>query len=509
MGEYSYNNKRIAKNTLLLYFRMFLLMLISLYTSRVVLEALGVIDYGIYNVIAGFVAIFSTLNSSMSTALGRFLTIEIGKGNLDGLKTVFSTSIAIQTFFSMLVIILGETIGLWFLNNILDIPNDRMTAANWCYQLSLISFVVGLLSIPYNAIIFAHEKMTIFAYVSLIEAMGKLSIAFGITFCSCDKLILWGIMSAVLTCIIRWIYSWYCKLQFDEAKASMRFSKDVFFRIYGFAGWNYLGIVSTMIRIHGISLLMNVFFGPTINTARALAAKVESAMYQFVSNFSIAYNPQIIKLYARGDYQKMHLLICQSSKLSFFLFFIISLPVLFETETVLSLWLKEVPVFTSLFLKLTILFSLFRSLSHPLITAVNATGKIKWYQISLNSISYVLIFPMVYIFFRLGYSHYWAYIMCIIMEFMSLLIRMYWANKLTKLGIYAYVRFVFIRVLIVLIITLGLLHYISFVLQDLSLKSLIMIILTIATTSLTVLFCGLSRKERAFVLEMVTNQIKR
>ncbi len=495
---------RIAKNTMYLYIRMLLLMMINLYASRVILDSLGIEDYGIYNVVAGFIAMFSMLSHSMSTAFGRFLTFEIGKGNNERLKTIFSTSVSIQSILSFIVIILGETMGLWILNDILVIPEERFFAANCCYQLTLLSFIIGLLSVPFNATIIAHERMAIFAYISLIEGIGRLAIALLIAHSSLDRLVFFALCTVILSLVVRLLYGIYCKRHFEEANTKMLFKKDIILGIFGFAGWNYLGIASTMIRIHGVTLLINIFFGPAINAARALATKVETVMYQFVTNFSTAFNPQIIKLYASEDKEKMHQLIFMASKFSFFLFLVISIPVFFETDFILSVWLKDVPMLTSLFLKLTIVFSLLRSLSIPLITAVNATGQIKKYQISLNAVSLSVIFPVTYFLYHYGQEAYWGYIVCLFVEIILLSMRVYWCKNLCEMPLEMYLSAVVKKCVLVLMSSI----FLSIIIDD-NFSSIISIVLIICITLVVVCTIGLTHRERTYLQKHCLGYIKR
>jgi len=501
-------NKRIAKNTMFLYFRMLMLMLISLYTSRVVLEALGVVDYGVYNVVGGFVAMFAMFSSSMTTAFGRYITIEIGKGNAERLRTVFSTAKAIQLVLSLVVIVVAETLGLWVVNEVLVIPPERMMAANWCYQLSLLSFIVGLFVVPYHATIIAHEQMSVFAYVSLFEGAGKLAIALCIAKYGGDRLILFAVLAAALTWVVRWINRWYCRKHYQEALAEIKFRKDIFNEIFQFAGWNYLGIMSSMIRIHGISLLMNVFFGPAVNAARGLAAKAESAMYQFVTNFSTAFSPQIIKLYAKGENPELFQLICRASKMCFLLFLLISLPVLFETKAILGIWLKDVPAYTELFLKLTIVYSLIRSLSLPLITAINASGKIKWYQISLNMVSLAIVFPVTYLLYKIGYEPFWGYVICVFVEVNLLVIRLYYARSLIGFRISLFFKNVLTASLSVTILSVTTLSLFKPCFDEFFFYPALSVSLTIALVGLNIFVIGLDSEEKKTLIHFIINLVR-
>ena len=381
MADYSKNNKRIAKNTILLYARMLMLMLISLYTSRVNLQALGVADFGIYNVVGGVVAMFSLLSGSLSAATSRFITFELGKGDKERLKKVFSSTVTIQLILILIIVILLESIGLWLLNNKMVIPADRMEAANWLFQFSIISFAVNLWSIPYNAAIIAHEKMSAFAYISIFEASAKLAIAFLIVRNPFDRLIYFGLLILVVSLIIRFLYNMYCKKHFEECHYTFIWDKSILKEIFGFAGWNFIGASAVVLKDAGGNVLLNMFFGPIVNAARGIAMQVNGAVYGFVSNFTMALNPQITKNYALGNFEYMMKLVFQGARLSYYILLFICLPILVNTQYILELWLGQVPEHATDFVRLVLLYTMSESLASTLITATLATGQIKKYQI--------------------------------------------------------------------------------------------------------------------------------
>lgn len=380
------NNKRIARNTLLLYFRMLFLMIISLYTSRIVLNALGVEDFGIYNVAGGVVAMFSILSGSLSAAISRFITYELGKNNVLKLKTIFSSAITIQIGLGIVIAFFAETIGIWFLNTQMNIPIERMTAANWVLQFSIITFIINLISVPYNAVIIAHEKMSAFAYISIFEAIGKLLIAYLITISPIDKLIFYAILMCGVAIAIRLLYGYYCKRHFDECRFHFIWNKQIFQQIFSFAGWNFIGASSAVLRDHGGNIIINLFCGPTVNAARGIAFQVNNAIQGFVSNFMTALNPQITKSYAAKNYTYMMTLIFQGARLSFYMLLLLSLPIIINTHYLLTLWLNTVPEHTVLFVRLVLIFAMSESISGPLITAMLATGNIRNYQIIVGGL---------------------------------------------------------------------------------------------------------------------------
>ena len=423
------NNKRIARNTLLLYFRMLFLMIISLYTSRIVLNALGVEDFGIYNVAGGVVAMFSILSGSLSAAISRFITYELGKNNILKLKVIFSSAITIQIGLGIVIVFFAETIGIWFLNTQMNIPIERMVAANWVLQFSIITFIINLISVPYNAVIIAHEKMSAFAYISIFEAIGKLLIAYLITISPIDKLIFYAILMCVVAIAIRLLYGYYCKRHFDECRFHFIWNKQIFQQIFSFAGWNFIGASSAVLRDHGGNIIINLFCGPTVNAARGIAFQVNNAIQGFVSNFMTALNPQITKSYAVKNYTYMMTLIFQGARLSFYMLLLLSLPIIINTHYLLTLWLNTVPEHTVLFVRLVLIFAMSESISGPLITAMLATGNIRNYQIIVGGLQ-MLNLPISYILLSLGAIPETVLIVAVLISQCCLMARLYMLKKM-------------------------------------------------------------------------------
>lgn len=340
------DGKRIAKNTLMLYLRMFLVMGISLYTSRIVLEQLGIVDYGIYNVVGGVVAMFGFINASMAASTQRYLTFDLGRKDLEHLNITFNTSLHIHVIIALVVVSIGEIGGVWFMYNKMQIPPDRMTAAFWVFQFSLASMIVTFINVPYNALIIAYEKMSAFAYISILEVVMKLGIAFLLMASPIDRLIYFAILNFVSSIIVRIIYTIYCSRNFAAVKLRRLFNKSLFKEMSGFAGWSLFGQLAAIGFTQGLNVLLNMFFGPAVNAARGVAVQVQGAVSQFSMNFQTAINPQITKSYAQQDFGNMHMLVCRSSKFTYFLLFALTLPILLETPYILNLWLKEVPDYT-------------------------------------------------------------------------------------------------------------------------------------------------------------------
>lgn len=492
------NNKRIAKNTLLLYFRMLFLMLITLYTSSVILNALGITDYGIYNVVGGVVTMFSLLSGSLNAAISRFITFELGKGNQEKLERVFSSAVTIQAAIALVIFCLAETVGLWFLNAKMVIPEDRMVAANWCYQFSIITFAINLISVPYNASIIAHERMSAFAYISIFEAIGKLTVAWCIAISPIDRLVFYAAMVAVIAWAIRMVYATYCKRHFEECTYHFVYDHDLFKQMFNFAGWNFIGASSAVLRSQGISILLNIFFGPAVNAARAIGTKVNSAIMGFVHNFMVALNPQITKSYAVGDREYMFKLVFQGARLSYYILLLLSLPVILNTHYILVLWLKLVPEHTSLFVQLTLVLAMSESISNPLITAMLATGKIKNYQIVVGGLQ-LLNLPVSYLCLRLGAMPESVMVVAIIISQCCLAARLYMLRGMIGLRVRYYLKNVYANVIFVTVIASILPSLLVCYMHESLFSFLIVTIASLVSTVLTELFVGCSKEERCLV----------
>lgn len=498
----SENNKRIAKNTLLLYFRMLFMMIVSLYTSRIILNALGVEDFGIYNVVGGLVAMFSVISGSLSAAISRFITFELGREDQSKLNRIFSTSVTIQLILSLIIVLLIESIGVWFLNNKMTIPADRMIAANWVLQFSIITFVINLLSIPYNAAIIAHEKMSAFAYISILEVIGKLAIAFLIVISPIDKLIFYAISMCLVAVIIRFIYSYYCRKHFKECTYRFCWDKELMKNMFGFAGWNFIGASSSVLRDQGGNIVINLFFGPTVNASRGIAMQVNSAITGFVTNFMTALNPQIIKSYASGNHKYMMTLILQGARLSFYMLLVLSLPVLINTHYILVLWLKLVPEYTVSFVQLTLLFAMCESISHPLITAMLATGKIRNYQIVVGGLQ-MLNLPLSYLALRMGCIPEAVLIIAIFISQCCLVARLYILRRMIGLSALKYFRKVYANIILVAVASGILPAFLAVEMEENFLSFIILSMLCIVTSTSCIFFIGCNSIERAFVISKV------
>lgn len=510
MTDTAQNNKRIAKNTLLLYMRTILVMMVSLYTSRVVLNTLGVSDFGIYNVVGGVVAMFSVISGSLSTSISRFITYELGHGDINKLKRIFSTSVNIQIGISLVVLILAEIFGVWFLNTKMNIPTDRLAAANWVLQCSLISFIINLISVPYNACIIAHERMSAFAYISILETVLKLAIVYMLLISPYDKLVTYAILLVIVSLIIRLIYGWYCNRNFSESRYKFEYDKPLIKEMTSFAGWSFLGNGAYMLNTQGVDMLINIFFGVTLNAAKGVATQVQNAVMQFVNNFTVAVNPQITKSYAAGDMEYMYKLVCRGARFSYFLLLIFIIPIVCEADYILRLWLKIVPKYAPIFLRLTLFGTLMTLLGNTMYTAIMATGIIRKYQLWVTIVG-CLVFPLSWGAFELGLPPETTYYLYIVIYLLLVFVRLYIAKDLLKFPIKLYLTDVILRITIVSIISFILPLLIIFNIEESFLRLCLSCIVSIISSVLTISFLGLQKTERQTIynkLTTITSKLK-
>lgn len=495
-------NKRIAKNTIILYIRMIVMMLISFYTTRVILEALGVDDYGINNVVGSLVSMFSLISSSLSGSTSRFITFGLGKGDFNELKKIFSTAININIILAIIVFIAIETIGVWFLNNKMVIQPDRLYAANWVLQCSVITFVIGLLSVPYNACIIAHEKMSAFAYMTIFDAVAKLAIAIAIDFYGGDRLILFAILNVVPIIISQIIYWCYCKRKFIECTYSFTWDNKQFKEIFFYSFWAYIGCTAGLMKDQGVNIAINLYTGPTINAARGIAMQINSIVSRFISNFTIALNPQIIKDYAAGNLQRMHNLIFMGTRFSFYLFMFLSIPIFIEVEKILQLWLGQVPAHTILFTRLVLILSLAEIVSQTLITAQSATGKIKNYQIVVGGIL-LLNFPISYMLLHFHIFPEVTVIVAIVISQLCLVARLYFLRTMVKLPVRKFITNVYFNLIFVTFVS-ALPPLLLFITMEPGYTRFILICIVSVVSSLsTIYYIGCNVNERRIIISQI------
>ena len=508
MDDILKNNKRIAKNTIFLYFRQFLILAITLYTSRVILKTLGVEDYGIYNVVGGVVAMMGMLNASMSVATQRFITYELGKGNLERLKLTFSSSFILYLILGVIFVLCAETIGVWFLNTQLVIPDERMVAANWVFQLSIIASINSLLVNPYNACIIAHEHMNVYAYVSILEVVLKLLVAFSLPLLPFDRLIVYGVLILISQLIITMVYRIYCIRHFEECHVSFHNDKKLFLKILSFSGWNLFGSVATLLKTQGLNIIINMFFSPVVNASRGIAVQINNAVSQFFSNFYTAFRPQITKYYAQGDLENMIRLVNKSTLYSYYLIFLISFPILLETPMLIDVWLGQTPQYAVEFARLIILISVVDSLSHPLMTTVQATGKIKYYQMTVGLIL-MLNVPFSYFGLKLGGSPTLVFEISLFLSCVCVIIRLAFVRKLINFPVKKYIVSVYGKGLLVSFIAGVLPTIIHIYLNTTMWSSILVVFSSVILTIVTIYFVGISAKERDIVNGIVVKTLIR
>lgn len=493
------NNKRIAKNTLLLYFRMLFTMAISLYTSRVVLATLGVEDYGIYNVVGGIVIILSFLNNAMAGATQRFLNVELGRRDHERLVRAFSTSIVIHFCVAGVILVLAETIGVWFLNSHMNISESRMVAANWVLQFSVIAFIFNVISVPYNACIIAHEKMSAFAYISVLEVVLKLVIVYFLTLTSFDRLIFYSFLIMCVSIVIRIVYNVYCKHNFEECKRIGKIDKPFMKSMLSFSGWTIFGNLGFIFHTQGIAILMNIFFGAAVNAAQGVTNQVNGVVKSFVQNFLTALNPQVVKSYAAGELDAMHRLVLQGCRMAFFLVAFFVIPLTLEAPSILGIWLKEVPEYTVIFVRLVLFLTLFDCFSGLLATAKGATGDIKVYQIVLTTIGFFHL-PLSWLFFHLGYEPYYAMYVYLVIIIILQVVRIWFVCRSINLPLLRFYRNVVLRCGFSGILAAALPVYLHIQLEQGLSTTILIGITSVVTVSLTALYLGLDREERTKIV---------
>ena len=446
----SSNYKRIAKNAAILYIRMLLIIIITLYTSRIILQTLGVEDFGIYNVVAGFVAMIGFLNNAMTSSTQRFLSFELGKTEDSNVQEVFNMSINIHLIIALVTLVLGEIIGIWFIETKLNIPLDRLDAAKWVFHFSLFAFMINIITVPYKALVIANEKMNVFSLISIFDVIFKLLAVFMLSKLGMDKLILFALLSFIVVVLTFVLYKVYVKNYLPDSNYEFNWNQKLFKVILSFTGWNLWGNIAFILNGQGVNLLLNIFFGPVVNASRAIAMEVSSGLNSFVSSLQVALNPQIVKSYVAQDMKYMHQLVYYGAKYNFLLLFFLSMPVLINTEAVLSFWLGLIPEYAPIFVRLIIINILIDCISAPLMISAQATGKIRLYQSLVASIL-LLNLPLSYLLLKQGYQPESVVYIGICTSIIALLVRLLLLRKLIQLSIISFFKNVVFRILLVVI----------------------------------------------------------
>lgn len=507
MATSSENNKRIAKNTLYLYFRMFITMAVGLYTSRVVLNVLGVSDYGLNNVVGGFVSMFGYLNGQLSNGTQRFVTIALGKGDENRLKHIFSACLTIHAIVAVITLILLETFGLWFLNTHLNIDPHRMDAANWVYQFAVFGSFLGIMQVPYMACIMAHEKMSVYAYMSIFDVAMKLLVVALLIFVSADKLILYAFFYFIVNICVIVFYRWYCVTHFSECGFKMSIDKKLYRDIFDYVGWNAIGGFAFMMNGQGINVLLNMFYGTVVNAARGIAFSVSNIVDQFVTNFQVAVNPQTMKYYAQGEIGQMNHLICNNSKYSAFLLMLVGLPIFFETRFLIQLWLGQVPEYVIPFVRLTILQIFIQAMDFPIGSGIHAYGKMKLPNIT-SSIVYLSVLPVSYVILKYFEATPVAtYVVIVCFYPIAMCFDLWILNKYSGFPIKYFLSKVVKTVLVVLFLSLCAPMVVFLTMHDGILRFLLLSCVSVVCSSLVIYQLGLSPHMRMVVLTKIMQKI--
>lgn len=510
MQEEISSNKRIAKNTILLYGRMIFMTFIGLFTTRVILNALGVSDLGLMNVAGSVVAMFTFLNSTLISGTQRFITYGIGAGDMEKLKKTFSSAMTLHLGLALIIVILCETVGLWYLFNHLNCEPGRFTAAMCCYQLSVFSMLIGMVQIPFNSALVAHEHMGMYAYMSIYDAAAKLLAAYLIMIVPFDRLIFYSILSFIISLIPTFIYNWYCRKHFEECAFRFGYDKEIFKDMLSFSGWNTIGCFADMGRGTGINLVLNAFYGTVVNGAQSIANQANGWVYKFVDSFIVAMRPQITKSYAAGDYRRMADLVCNGSAYASYLYLFLGIPLFIEIEWVLDLWLGKCPEHTAVFLRIIMIQLLFQTLGHLTVTAMHATGQMKAVNLTVGTILLTIV-PIGYIIAKSGYSSEIVMAVCVIPWIIVPFVRVFLVNKFCE-GNFPIRRYIFNSVLktLFLAVLMFIPPYAVFKLTE-SLNEILQF-LFVGTTSVLasssiIYYLGLDEKTRLKLVNKISKKI--
>lgn len=507
-GENS-NFKRVAKNTLLLYVRMLVTMGVGLFTSRIVLNVLGVDDYGLYNVVGGIVVLLAFLNSAMSMATQRYLNVALGKRDNVELNKIVSNSLLLHLIVALIIIVLAETIGLCFVNTFMKIPEHRIGVANWVYQFSVFSFIASVISVPFTASIVAHERMSAFAWMSIFDVFAKLMIVVSLLFVDYDKLFVYAMLLFLQSCLTQGLYFWYCRRNFEECKMrEFSIDRSLLKSMTTFSSWSIVGNLGFLIHTQGIAIVINLFFGVAVNAAQGIANQVNGIVKQFVTNFLIAFNPQVVKTYAAGEFDEMHKLVLRGCKVACLMVAFFVMPLILEAPTILNVWLGIVPDYAVVFVRLVLLLTLFDAFSNLLATAKGATGDIKIYQIVLTIIGLTHL-PLVWICFELGWEPYWAQIVYLFIIITLQIVRIWFVCRAIKLSIIVFYKKVVLRCAIAIALASVLPLYMHVKLPSGFAYSVATSITSIVLLAIFAFFIGFEEEERTSLVKFVSSKIKR
>ncbi|MCM1501096.1 MAG: MATE family efflux transporter [Bacteroidales bacterium] len=505
MNNVEPGNKRIAKNTLFLYLRTGLTMLVALYTSRVVLNALGVEDFGIWGVIGGLVSMFGFINSSLSSSIFRFLTYAIGTGDTDRINKTYNASIVIHVILSIIIFILCESLGQWFLSEKLVVPEAKREIANIVFHIVILTSCISLLNVPFNSVIIAYERMNVYAYIAIVDVFLKLGIAYVVYIVPNDKLIWYAAMMLVITCAMLVFYYIYVRLNFHHLYFQKVRDRNLFSSLLGFSGWSLVGNIAYIGYTQGLNMLLNVFFGPIVNAARSISLQIEQSVRTFVNNFQTAINPQIIKNYAQNDFEQMHSLMFRSSKFSVFLLLFFAVPIVLETDMILELWLKEVPEYTANFCRIMFLIIALEAMTNSIGIGVVATGNIKWYHILVGTLL-MMIIPISYVVLKAGASPESVFLVYLFFEILAVFTRLFVASKSIDISITKFITQVFSKCIGVSLVALLIPIVLHFIMEPGIIRLLIVAVVSVICNAISIYFLGLTSNERKLLSKIINKK---
>jgi O-antigen/teichoic acid export membrane protein len=483
---------------------MLLTMLVALYTVRIVLKTLGIVDYGIYNVVGGIVTMFSFLSVTMASASQRFFAFELGRKDYTRLKQTFSLTFTIYIGIAFLILLLAETVGLWFLNTQMTIPSDRMGAANWVYQFSVLSFMMTVLTIPYNAAIIAREKMKVYAYVSIVDVVLKLLIVYLLVLFSFDKLKLYAVLTFVVTTIVTFIYRTYCKRKFEECTYSFYWDKKMMSALFSYSGWNMIGAATNIFRTQGINIMLNVFYGPVVNAARAVSFQIYGALTQFITNLYSSTRPQITKYYAQNETELMWRLVFDSTKISYYLFMILSIPFFLEVEYIFTLWLGNIPEYAPLISRLILIGFMLEATSNQLVAVLQAANKIKNFQVICVPIL-LLNLPVSFILLRLGGSPYMPFIVSIIITILYIIFQILIVKKDMGLQVIPYLKNN-IKLVLVTFLSVIFPYFLHTIMNFGIIRFVTILVTSLLSSGIFIWFIGIDRSEKNTIVVFLQKQ---
>lgn len=501
----SSNNQRIVKNTMLLYIRMFLIMGVSFYTSRVILKALGVEDFGIYNVVGGVVSMLGLIKGVMSGATSRYLNFALGKNDKELARKSFNVSLMIYIALSAVFVLLSETVGLWFLNTQLLIPEDRIVAANWIFQFTIISSVNQLIATPYNAAVIARERMSVYAYISILEVVLRLLIVYLLFISPVDKLIAYGFLYMLTNLLITEIYRLYCRKHYPESHFKFYKDKSSYKEILSYSSWNLMGQFAKLIKGQGLNILLNMFFNPAVNASRGLSYQINNAINQFVHNFYIAVVPQITKYYAKNEMENMFNLVCRSAKMALFLFLLFALPISIEAPMLIQLWLDQLPENVVEFVRIILLISMLDCIQGPLRTSAQATGNVAKYEMTISVIT-ILNIPISYALLKFGYPAVTVFVVSLCLSVVSFIARLILLRGMIKFPVIRYLNYVVVKGVLVILLSAIIPLLLHYKLADSLMNSFLVIFVAFVCEGLVIFFFGLNRQEKDFVYGIVKNK---